>query len=97
SSTTASRPRCGRSASSSRSVPGCRPWTGRGTRSRGPPNRDADMTTTDATAVTWPAWEDAAFYMQEPEAMYVSIAAQRRAAPVHWYEPSGYPTGLWVL
>lgn len=55
------------------------------------------MTTTDATAVTWPAWEDAAFYMQEPAAMYASIAAQRRAAPVYWYEPPGYPTGLWVL
>jgi cytochrome P450 len=45
----------------------------------------------------WPAWEDAAFYMQEPEAMYASVAAQRHAAPVHWYEPPGYPTGLWVL
>jgi cytochrome P450 len=54
------------------------------------------MTTTE-TAVAWPAWEDAAFYMQEPEAMYASIAAQRHAAPVHWYEPPGYPTGLWVL
>jgi cytochrome P450 len=47
--------------------------------------------------VTWPAWEDAAFYMQEPDAMYASIAAQRHAAPVYWYEPPGYPTGLWVL
>jgi cytochrome P450 len=55
------------------------------------------MTTTDATGVPWPAWEDAAFYLQEPEAMYASIAAQRREAPVHWYEPPGYPTGLWVL
>ncbi|HXY93612.1 MAG TPA: cytochrome P450 [Acidimicrobiia bacterium] len=55
------------------------------------------MTTTDATAVTWPAWEDAAFYMQEPAAMYASIGAERRAAPVYWYEPPGYPTGLWVL
>lgn len=54
-------------------------------------------TTTDPTAVTWPAWEDAAFYMQEPGVMYASIAAQRHAAPVHWYEPPGYPTGLWVL
>jgi cytochrome P450 len=42
-------------------------------------------------------WEDAAFYMQEPEVMYASIAAQRHAAPVHWYEPDGYPTGFWVL
>jgi cytochrome P450 len=55
------------------------------------------VTTTDATAVKWPAWEDAAFYMQEPEVMYASIAAQRHAAPVYWYEPPGYPTGLWVL
>jgi cytochrome P450 len=53
--------------------------------------------TTDATGVKWPAWEDAAFYLQEPAEMYASIAAQRRAAPVHWYEPPGYPTGLWVL
>ena len=29
--------------------------------------------------------------------MYASIAAQRNAAPVYWYEPPGYPTGLWVL
>jgi cytochrome P450 len=55
------------------------------------------VTTTDATDVKWPAWEDAAFYMQEPDVMYASIAAQRRAAPVYWYEPPGYPTGLWVL
>jgi cytochrome P450 len=49
------------------------------------------------TAVQWPAWEDAAFYLQEPDVMYASIAAQRHAAPVYWYEPAGYPTGLWVL
>jgi cytochrome P450 len=55
------------------------------------------MATTDATAVHWPAWEDASFYMQEPAEMYASIAAQRHAAPVYWYEPPGYPTGLWVL
>jgi cytochrome P450 len=47
--------------------------------------------------VTWPAWEEAAFYMQEPAVMYPSVAAQRHAAPVYWYEPPGYPTGLWVL
>ena len=29
--------------------------------------------------------------------MYASIAAQRNSAPVYWYEPPGYPTGLWVL
>lgn len=55
------------------------------------------MTTTDATAVQWPAWEDAAFYMQEPEVMYASIAAQRHAAAVYWYKPPGHPTGFWVL
>jgi cytochrome P450 len=48
-------------------------------------------------AVPWPAWEDAAFYLQEPDVMYASIAAERHAAPVYWYEPAGYPTGLWVL
>jgi cytochrome P450 len=55
------------------------------------------VTTTDPTGVKWPVWEDAAFYMQEPEVIYASIAAQRHAAPVHWYEPEGYPTGFWVL
>jgi cytochrome P450 len=49
------------------------------------------------TDVKWPAWEDAAFYNEEPEAMYASMAAQRRTAPVYWYEPPGYPTGFWVL
>ena len=52
---------------------------------------------TKETDVQWPAWEDAAFYLQEPEAVYASMAAQRQAAPVFWYEPPGYPTGLWVL
>jgi cytochrome P450 len=55
------------------------------------------VTTTDPTTVQWPEWEDAAFYLQEPDTMYPSIAAQRRAAPVYWYEPPGYPTGLWIL
>ena len=54
-------------------------------------------TTTDSTAVEWPAWETAAFYMQDPATMYASMAAQRQAAPVHWYEPPGFATGLWVL
>jgi cytochrome P450 len=54
-------------------------------------------TTTPGTDVKWPAWEDPAFYNQEPEIMSASIAVQRRAAPVFWYEPPGYPTGLWVL
>ncbi|HXW38412.1 MAG TPA: hypothetical protein VEJ44_01860, partial [Acidimicrobiales bacterium] len=53
--------------------------------------------TTDVTAVKWPAWEDAAFYMQEPAEMYASIAAERRGSPVFWYEPPGYPRGLWIL
>jgi hypothetical protein len=47
--------------------------------------------------VEWPRWEDAAFYMQEPEVMYASMAAQRRGAPVSWYEPKNFVTGLWVL
>jgi cytochrome P450 len=55
------------------------------------------MTAIQETAVKWPAWEDAAFYNQEPEVIYASIAAQRHAAPVYWYEPPGYPTGFWVL
>jgi cytochrome P450 len=55
------------------------------------------VTTTQQTAVQWPAWEDAAFYNQEFETIYASIAAQRQAAPVYWYEPPGYPTGFWVL
>jgi cytochrome P450 len=55
------------------------------------------VTTTDETTVAWPAWEDAAFYMQDPEVIYASIAAQRHAAPVSWYAPPGFATGLWVL
>jgi cytochrome P450 len=47
--------------------------------------------------VKWPAWEDAAFYNQEPEVIYAAIAAQRHAAPVYWYDPPGYPSGFWVL
>lgn len=55
------------------------------------------MATTDATAVKWPAWEDLAFYNQDPEVIYASIAAQRHGAPVYWYEPPGYASGFWVL
>jgi cytochrome P450 len=55
------------------------------------------MTTSVSTDVEWPAWEDNAFYNQDPEVIYASMAAQRRAAPVYWYEPPGYPTGFWVL
>jgi cytochrome P450 len=47
--------------------------------------------------VAWPAWEDAAFYNQDPETIYASMAAQRRAAPVYWYEPRGFASGFWVL
>jgi cytochrome P450 len=55
------------------------------------------VTTTTASTVDWPAWEDPAFYLQDPEAIHASMAAQRRAAPVYWYEPAGFPTGFWVL
>jgi len=55
------------------------------------------VTTEAEAAVQWPAWESAAFYMQDAEVMYPSIAAQRHGAPVYWYHPDGYPTGFWVL
>jgi hypothetical protein len=55
------------------------------------------MTTRTATDVVWPAWEDPAFYNQDPEVMYASMAAQRQAAPVYWYDPPPYQTGFWVL
>jgi cytochrome P450 len=55
------------------------------------------MTTEHATGLKWPTWEDAAFYMQDPDVLYASIEAQRHAAPVHWYEPAGFATGFWVL
>jgi len=48
-------------------------------------------------AVEWPRWEDPAFYAQEPELIHASIAAQRRGAPVHWYESPRLPRGFWVL
>src|SRR5262245_23875533 len=66
-------------------------------RKRRPGDREGAVTTRASTDVAWPAWEDAAFYMQEPEAIYASIAAQRHGAPVYWYEPPGFATGLWVL
>lgn len=50
-----------------------------------------------AGGLPWPAWEDPAFYAQDPETVYAAMAAQRREAPVHWYEPPGYATGFWVL
>jgi cytochrome P450 len=55
------------------------------------------MTTTAASAVEWPVWEDPAFYNQETEVVHSSIGAQRRAAPVHWYESPALTSGVWVL
>ena len=55
------------------------------------------MTTINENPVKWPAWEDAALYLQEPEVMYASVAAQRNAAPVYWYESPNLVSGLWVL
>ncbi len=45
------------------------------------------------TTVAWPAWEDPAFYEQDPEVIHAAMAAQRRAEPVYWYERGGF----WVL
>ena len=36
---------------------------------------------------------DTAFYAQDLDAIHASMTAQRRAAPVHWYEPGGF----WVV
>ena len=55
------------------------------------------MTTELSADVEWPAWEDAAFYNQDLDVIHASMAAQRRAAPVYWYEPPGFATGFWVL
>jgi cytochrome P450 len=55
------------------------------------------VTTINESPVKWPAWEDAAFYLQEPEVMYASVSAQRNAAPVYWYESPNLVSGLWVL
>jgi cytochrome P450 len=55
------------------------------------------VTTQAPAQVQWPRWQDAAFYNQEPEVVHASIAAQRRAAPVYYYEPDGFATGFWVL
>ena len=55
------------------------------------------MTTDLSTDVEWPAWEDAAFYNQDFDTIFASIAAQRHAAPVYWYEPPNFATGFWVL
>lgn len=53
--------------------------------------------TTAASAVQWPVWEDPAFYSQATEAIHASIGAQRRSAPIHWYESPALTTGIWVL
>lgn len=53
--------------------------------------------TATSVAPAWPAWEDPAFYNQDPQLIYSAMAAQRRGAPVYWYEPAGYATGFWVL
>jgi cytochrome P450 len=55
------------------------------------------VTTDLSTDVEWPRWEDAAFYNQDFDTIFASIAAQRRAAPVYWYEPPNFATGVWVL
>lgn len=55
------------------------------------------MTTAVARTVEWPVWEDPAFYNQDTGVLHASIAAQRRAAPVHWYESPALTTGVWVL
>jgi cytochrome P450 len=55
------------------------------------------MNTAVESAVEWPKWEDPAFYMQDNETIAAQMAAQRRAAPVHWYESPQLTTGVWVL
>jgi cytochrome P450 len=55
------------------------------------------MTTAADTTIDWPRWEDPEFYLQDPEVIQEAMAAQRRAAPVHWYEAPGLATGFWVI
>jgi cytochrome P450 len=55
------------------------------------------MTNTAARDVDWPKWDDPRFYRQDPGAMHAQMAAQREAAPVHWYEAPGLASGFWVL
>jgi cytochrome P450 len=55
------------------------------------------VTTTVTSAVEWPRWEDPAFYLQDAEVIQASMAAQRQAAPVSWYEAPGLTSGFWVL
>src|SRR5262249_49094620 len=49
------------------------------------------------TATAWPAWEDPAFYLQDPEVMQAQMAAQAEAAPVYRYEAERLATPVWVL
>ncbi len=51
------------------------------------------MSSGTASGVEWPAWTDTSFYAQDVDVIIESMAAQRRAAPVDWYEPGGF----WVL
>ena len=55
------------------------------------------MSSAVASTVEWPAWEDPAFYNQDYDQIFASMGAQRRAAPVHWYESPALSTGIWVL
>src|SRR5215475_14651660 len=55
------------------------------------------MTTAVASTVDWPRWEDPGFYVQDPEVMQAQMAAQRDAAPVHFYEAPRLAAGFWVL
>jgi cytochrome P450 len=48
-------------------------------------------------SVSWPAWEDPAFYRQDAEVMHRQMQAQQQASPVHWYEAGDLATGVWVL
>ncbi len=50
-----------------------------------------------STAVEWPRWEEPAFYMQDTDTIAAQMAAERRAAPVHWYESPALTTGVWIL
>ena len=55
------------------------------------------MSTAVASTVDWPRWEDPGFYVQDPEVMQAQMAAQREAAPVHYYEAPRLSAGFWVL
>jgi cytochrome P450 len=44
-----------------------------------------------------PAWEDPAFYLQDPEVIQASMAAVRRESPIYRYEAPSLATDVWVL